>query len=98
MKLLLRRTQRAGGMLGSKVLFALDARAELTPEEKSLVQKYTLGKLVVYDSETRKKHAAAAADHFDDAANTGGYTLAVRRQSFRDRRHPDLVESLAHAV
>jgi hypothetical protein len=76
MKLLLRRTQRAGGMLGGKVLFALDARAELTPEEKSLVQKYTLGKMVVYDSETRKKHAAAAADHFDDAANTAGYTLA----------------------
>jgi len=25
-------------------------------------------------------------------------TESVRRQSFRDRRHPDLVESLAHAV
>ncbi len=73
MQLKLKRSQRAGGMLGGKVLFGLDARAELSSEEQSLVSKYGLGKLVVYDSEARKKHGEAAYSHFDDAtvASTG---------------------------
>jgi hypothetical protein len=57
MQLKLKRSQRAGGMLGGKVIFALDARAELSGDEQGLVKKYALGKLVVYDSEARKKHA-----------------------------------------
>ena len=65
MHLKLRRSQRSGGLLGGKVIFALDARADLSAEERSLVSKYALGKLVVYDSEARKKHADAASDHFD---------------------------------
>jgi hypothetical protein len=47
MKLLLRRSRRAGGMLGGKVIIALDARTELSPDERGLVQKYNLGNLVV---------------------------------------------------
>ena len=74
MQLKLRRSQRAGGMLGGKVIFALDARAELSADEQGLVKKYALGKLVVYDSEARKKHGEAAYGHFDNAANTPGYT------------------------
>lgn len=70
MQLKLKRTQRAGGMLGGKVLFALDARADLAPGEKALVQKYGLGKTVVYDSEARKKHAEAGYGHFDEAAQS----------------------------
>src|SRR5665213_4392618 len=54
MQLKLKRSQRAGGIMGGKVLFGLDARAELTPDEQSLVRKYSLGKIVVYDSEARK--------------------------------------------
>ena len=53
MQLKLRRSQRAGGMLGGKVIFALDARAELSADEQELVRKHALGKLVVYDSEAR---------------------------------------------
>ena len=74
MQLKLRRSQRAGGMLGGKVIFALDARAELSADEQGLVRKYALGKLVVYDSEARKKHGEAAYGHFDNAANTPGNT------------------------
>jgi hypothetical protein len=70
MQLKLKRSQRAGGMMGGKVLFGLDARAELTSDERSLVQKYSLGKIVVFDSEARKKHANNAYGNFDDAANT----------------------------
>lgn len=51
MQLKLRRSQRAG---------ALDARAELSADEQGLVRKYALGKLVVYDSEARKKHGEAS--------------------------------------
>ncbi|WP_157785769.1 hypothetical protein [Bradyrhizobium liaoningense] len=68
MQLRLRRSQRSGGLISSKVFFALDARAELSPEEKVLVSKYRLGKLVVYDSKARKKHQETAYGHFDEAA------------------------------
>lgn len=67
MNLKLRRSQRSSGMLSSKVLFALDARAELSDEERSLVDKYALGKTVVYDSEARKKHLGATFDRLDEA-------------------------------
>ncbi len=70
MQLKLKRSQRAGGMMGGKVLFALDARADLSAEEKNLVQKYKLGSLIVYDSVARQKHAAAGYGHFDEAAHS----------------------------
>lgn len=41
-------------MLSGKVIFALEARTDLSPDEQGLVSKYGLGKLVVYD-----KHDAA---------------------------------------
>jgi hypothetical protein len=69
MQLKLKRSQRAAGLMGGKVLFALDARADLSAEERSLVQKYGIGKLVVYDSEARKKRTEAAYGHFDEAAS-----------------------------
>jgi hypothetical protein len=72
MKLLLRRSQRNAGLMGGKVVFALDARVDLSPDERALVQKYALGKLSVYDSEARKKHTDAAYGHFDDATTTPG--------------------------
>lgn len=71
MQLKLTRSQRAAGLTGGKVMFGLNARAELSPEEAELVRKYKLGKLVVYDSEARKKHNASAYGHFDDAAGGG---------------------------
>ena len=74
MQLKLRRSQRAGGLMGGKVIFGLDARADLSADEQNLVKKYGLGKLIVYDSEARKKHQGAAYGHFDAAANTPGYS------------------------
>jgi hypothetical protein len=57
----LKRSQREG-MLG-KMIFILDARMELSPEDAALVAKYRLGERVVYESETRKKHAEATKAH-----------------------------------
>jgi hypothetical protein len=72
MNLKLRRTQRSAGMMNKKIYFALDARADLTAEERSLVEKYGLGNTVVYDSEARKAHAGAVQDHFADAREASG--------------------------
>jgi hypothetical protein len=72
MQVKLQRSQRAGGMLGGKVIFALDVRVELSREEAALASKYRLGSIVVYDSEARKRSAEAAYRHFDDAARTPG--------------------------
>ena len=63
MQLKLKRSQRSAGMLGGKVMYMLDARAELTGEEKALVSKHGLGKQTVYDSEARKKRMESAGDH-----------------------------------
>ena len=76
MQLKLKRAQRTGGMMGNKVIFILDARADLSKDEQDLVKKYGLGKIVVYDSEARKKHGGAAYGHFDDAAHTPGFGAA----------------------
>ena len=81
MKLLLRRSQRAGGMLGGKVLFVLDARVDLSSDERALVQKYNLGKLNIYDSEARKKNTEAAYGHFDDAATAPDYSASSAGRS-----------------
>lgn len=70
MQLKLRRSQRTAGLTGGKILFALDARIEPSAEEASLIKKYKLGGMVVYDSDARKKHAEAGYGHFDEAASS----------------------------
>jgi len=50
-----------------KSTFMLDARVDLSPEAQSLVAKYQLGSIVVYDSQARRKHAETAYGHFDQA-------------------------------
>src|SRR5262245_28529494 len=65
MKLVLRRSQRAGGLISKTVVFGLDARAELTKEEGANVTKYKLGGEVVYNSQTAQRHyeKVAGADY-----------------------------------
>jgi hypothetical protein len=60
-----RRSQKTG-MMG-KAIFVLNARVDLSEEDKSLVSKYALGSLVVYDSKARQQRQATAAAHFDSA-------------------------------
>jgi len=57
MQLKVRRNQRSG-MLGGKVIFTLDVMAELTPDEKALVDRYKLWPEVVYSSEAANDNAA----------------------------------------
>ena len=53
MKLLLRRDQRSG-MLG-KVVFTLEVRADLSPDEKAKIAKYKLGSTVLYSKNEMKQ-------------------------------------------
>ena len=48
MKLLLRRDQKKS-IIGNKMIFTLDARAELLPEEKDAVQKYKMAGTMLYE-------------------------------------------------
>jgi hypothetical protein len=48
MKLLVRRDQQSGGLLRSTVTFAITVRAEVSPQEKSHIQKYKLGESLLY--------------------------------------------------
>ena len=48
MKLLLRRNQKAGMMGMGKIVFSLEVRAELTPEEQANVDKYNMGDVLLY--------------------------------------------------
>lgn len=49
MKLLLRRDQRPA-LIGGKVVFMLDVRADISAAEKELVRKYKLGETKLYAS------------------------------------------------
>lgn len=61
MQLVVRRSQRAAGLMGGKVKFGLNAQILITEEERGLIRKYGLGSSQVYNSEQARKHAAAAA-------------------------------------
>ena len=62
MQLNLRRTQRAGGGLLSKsVTYVLEARIELTSEEKVLITSHQLDKQVVVNTDAVLKHLQSAA-------------------------------------
>jgi hypothetical protein len=49
MKLLLRRSQKAGLMGMGKISFQLDVRADLSEEEKANIKKYKLGDTMLYE-------------------------------------------------
>jgi len=81
-QLRLRRSQRTAGLVSTKVVFTLDARADLSPHARSLVDKYRLGPLVVYDSQARSKHNEVAVAHFQSggsAAGVGGQLAGLAR-------------------
>ena len=49
MKLLLRRNQKSGGLMGNKITFTLDVRAELSEKEKEDIKKYKMGEMMLYE-------------------------------------------------
>lgn len=67
MHLLLRRSQRDDGWLTISMVFVLDARLDLSTDERDLFDKYQLRDFVVYDSEPLTRHTDAALDRLDKA-------------------------------
>src|SRR5258706_908286 len=65
MQLKLQRSQRAGGIVGSTVLFCLDVRADYSPEERTNIRKYRIGSQAVYTSRSAQKHLDTAGTHLD---------------------------------
>ena len=49
MKLLIRRVQKTG-LLGGKITFTMDVRADLSDEERVNIKKYKLGETMLYES------------------------------------------------
>lgn len=52
MRLVLRRDQKATGMLSKTITFYLDVRADLSEDERSNIQKYKLGDTMLYERST----------------------------------------------
>lgn len=63
MQLHLKRSQKVGGILSKSVVFAIDAQAQYSEQERALINKYKLGSLIIYESETAKKHGDALRGH-----------------------------------
>jgi hypothetical protein len=78
MRLKLRRSQRSSFM--GKMLFALDARIELTAEELSLVAKYDLGDTVIYESSSRERHREAMRAHAESTRDQPGLSAGPGAQ------------------
>ena len=70
MQLLLRRSQRTGGLMGGKTIFALNIRAEYSPDERASINKYGLGGEVIYNSQK-------ATEHLDRAQQATGVFKAL---------------------
>lgn len=65
MQLKIQRSQRAGGVTGTVILFCLDVRAEYSPDERSNISKYRLGKEVIYNSQAARKHLETVDTQLD---------------------------------
>jgi hypothetical protein len=64
MQLRLNRSQRSKGMMSKAVIFCLDARADLTPDELQNVRKYGLGSQLLYSPAATMKHLEKAREAF----------------------------------
>lgn len=76
MQLKLKRSQKTGGIMAKSVIFALDARAELSSEERAAVERYKLGSLVIYNSEASRRYLDAA-DHTLSDGTAGGIAKGI---------------------
>jgi len=65
MQLKIQRSQRAGGMLANKVIFCLDVRVQYSEKERGDINRYKLGREVVYSSRAQQQHFANMQAHAD---------------------------------
>ncbi len=68
MQLKVKRSQRTTGLIGKTVLFCADIRGEYTPEERTNINKYSLGGEVIYNSRAAAEHLDRMQGHVDGSA------------------------------
>jgi hypothetical protein len=71
MQLKLKRSQRKS--LTGKIVFVLDARMEISAEERGRIDTYRLGDHVIYDSVARRKHDEARMAHLESTRDVPGW-------------------------
>jgi len=64
-QLKIQRSQRAGGLTATTVLFCLDVRADYAPDERDNIQKYKLGGQMIYNSQAARRHLENADTQID---------------------------------
>jgi hypothetical protein len=69
MQLKIRRSQRAGGLVGGTVFFCLDVRGDYSPQERDNIRKYKLGGQVIYNSRAAQRHLANMNTNLDRVEN-----------------------------
>jgi hypothetical protein len=70
MQVKIERTQRESGLVSKKVVFCIDARVEFTQDELRSIERYKLGKEIIYFSEAaRLAHEKTQAHLQDSRAN-----------------------------
>jgi len=76
MQLKLQRSQRTGGLMGGKAIFVLDIRAEYSPDERTSINKYSLGGEVIYNSQKATDHLDRAVQSTSAFRTLGSIALA----------------------
>jgi hypothetical protein len=62
------------------VIFIVDARMELSAEERYLVEKYRLGPMLIYSSSARSRHKEAIKAHLEGTKGHPVFTMSVKDQ------------------
>lgn len=80
MALRLKRHERPG-TLGA-IIFTLDARIDVSAENRALIEKYKLGNRLIYDSANREKYAAKARQHIESTRDQPGLFASPGAQAW----------------
>jgi hypothetical protein len=80
MLLKIKRSQKSS-MMGN-ALFSLDFRAEFSADERELIDKYKLGKMVVYSSEAYQKSVAISKETGRAVGLLTGYSAIAKAMLF----------------
>lgn len=78
MQLKIKRSQRTGGMLGSKVIFCLDARVQYDATERANIRRYKLQNEAVYSSQAARRNHGKADAHMDGTNRGNLKSIAYR--------------------
>ncbi len=97
MQLKIQRSQRASGVMSKSVMFCVDARVHLTPEEQSNVQKYRLGGQLIYSSQNARKHSESAVAH-SQLTQVGGGPLGIAIASAGGHAAKTVFHAIAHGL